>query len=109
MTDVIWTSLPVRLNVTTLSCMKYPAHFLPDAGGFVVTFRDIPEAITQGDDEDDAIAMAKDVLLSSMDFYFTHKRHVPMPSAALPCERLISLPSSVAARVLQQNEMLAKE
>ncbi|WP_313872863.1 type II toxin-antitoxin system HicB family antitoxin [Rugamonas sp. DEMB1] len=89
--------------------MKYPAQFLPDTGGFVVTFRDIPEAITQGDDEADAIAMAKDVLLSSMDFYFEDKRQVPMPSAALPGERLIPLPPSVAAKVLLLNETLAKE
>lgn len=31
--------------------MKYPATFTPETGGFVVTFRDIPEALTQGDIE----------------------------------------------------------
>lgn len=89
--------------------MKYPAHFLPDTGGFVVTFRDIPEAITQGDDEADAIDMAKDVLLSSMDFYFEQKRQVPLPSKSLPGERLIPLPASVAVKILLLNEMLAQE
>lgn len=59
--------------------MKYPATFKPDTGGFVVTFRDIPEAITQGDDEADAVDMAKDALLLSIDFYFEQKRHVPLP------------------------------
>lgn len=88
--------------------MKYPAKFLPDTGGFVVTFRDIPEAITQGDDEDDALFMAKDALLSSMDFYFDDKRSVPLPSPAQPGERLVPLPASVAAKVLLLNEMLAQ-
>lgn len=86
--------------------MKYPAQFLPDTGGFVVTFRDIPEAITQGDDEADAIEMAKDVLVSSMDYYLAQRRAIPLPSAALPGERLIPVPASVATKILLLNEML---
>ena len=36
--------------------MRYPARFdLAPEGGFVVTFRDIPEAITQGDTEAEAM------------------------------------------------------
>lgn len=36
--------------------LAYPADFTPaEEGGFVVTFPDIPEAITEGDDEQDAI------------------------------------------------------
>lgn len=89
--------------------MKYPAIFTPDTGGYVITFRDIPEAITQGDDEADAFAMAKDALLTSMDFYFEQNRQVPMPSKAQPGERIIPLPTSVAAKVLLLNEMLAQQ
>ena len=63
--------------------MKYPATFTPaEEGGFVVTFRDIPESITQGDDEQEALFMATDALLSAMDFYFEDKRPVPAPSKA---------------------------
>ncbi|EON13415.1 type II toxin-antitoxin system HicB family antitoxin [Pandoraea sp. SD6-2] len=88
--------------------MKYPAKFEPDheAGGFVVTFRDIPEAITQGDTEEEAAAMAADALLAAMDFYFDDKREVPPPSAARKGEHLVSLPASVSAKVLLLNEML---
>lgn len=60
--------------------MKYPEYFLPDTDGFVVTFRNIPEAITQGDHEADAPDMAKDVLLSSMDVYLDDNRPAPLPS-----------------------------
>jgi antitoxin HicB len=88
--------------------MKYPACFTPETGGFVVTFRDIPEAVTQGDDADEAFTMAKDVLLASMEVYFDEKRQVPPPSAALPGERLIPLPASIAVKVLLLNEMLAQ-
>ncbi|MES2075283.1 MAG: type II toxin-antitoxin system HicB family antitoxin [Pseudomonadota bacterium] len=88
--------------------MKYPACFTPETGGFVVTFRDIPEAVTQGDDAGEAFAMAKDVLLASMEVYFDEKRQVPPPSPALPGERLIPLPASIAVKVLLLNEMLAQ-
>ncbi len=89
--------------------MKYPATFTAaDEGGFVVTFRDIPEAITQGDDEAEALDMAADALLTAMDFYFEDRRAVPAPSKALAGERLVELPLSASAKVLLLNEMLAK-
>lgn len=90
--------------------MRYPALFAPaDEGGYVVTFRDIPEAITQGDDDIEAMEMAEDVLISSMDFYFEDKRPVPPPSRLEPGERMVALPASVAAKVLLLNEMLAQK
>jgi len=89
--------------------MKYPATFeTAEEGGFVVTFRDIPEAITQGDDEAEALDMAADALLTAMDFYFEDRRPVPLPSVAQEGERLIELPLSASAKVLLLNEMLAQ-
>lgn len=88
--------------------MKYPAIFTPaDEGGFVVTFRDIPEAITQGDNEAEALFMARDVLREAMGVYFDEKRAVPMPSRPGTADRLIDLPLSVAAKVHLLNAMLA--
>lgn len=90
--------------------MRYPAHFeAATEGGYVVTFRDIPEAITQGDTDDEAMEMASDVLVSSMDFYFDDKRPVPLPSRAKSGERLVDLPVSVSAKVLLLNEMLQQK
>ena len=86
--------------------MKYPATFTPDTGGFVVTFHDIPEAITQGDDEAEALTMARDVLIASMEVYFDEKRPVPAPSAPRKGDRLIALPASIAVKVLLLNQML---
>lgn len=89
--------------------MFYPAKFTPDpSGGFVVTFRDIPEAITQGDDLTQAREMAADVLLSAMDFYFEDSRTVPLPSKAQKGEEYVALPASAYAKVLLLNEMLAQ-
>lgn len=88
--------------------MQYPATFTDENGVFVVTFRDIPEAITQGDNEAEALDMAQDALLTAMDFYFDDKRQVPPPSKPEPDERLIGLPLSVTAKILLLNEMLSQ-
>lgn len=89
--------------------MRYPAKFSPtSSGGFVVTFRDIPEALTQGESESEAMDMAADALLTAMSFYFEGRRIVPLPSPAEPGERLIALPLSVTAKVLLLNEMVTQ-
>ena len=90
--------------------MQFPAIFEPDTadGGYVVKFRDIPEAITQGDDDAEAMAMAEDVLISSIEYYLENKRQIPAPSQAQAGERLVSLPANIAAKVLLLNEMLVQ-
>lgn len=90
--------------------LRYPARFEPaEEGGYVVTFRDIPEAITQGDTLEEARGEAADALLTSMDFYFEDKRPVPAPSKAKKDEELVALSASVSAKVLLLNEMLVQK
>ncbi len=88
----------------------YPVTLTPDKedGGFVVTFADIPEAITQGETEAAALAAAKDALESALDFYFEDKRTVPMPSKAKRGQHVVDLPASLSAKVLLLNEMVAQ-
>ena len=86
--------------------MQYPATFLQEDGGYIVTFRDIPEALTQGDSYEEALEMAQDALATAMDFYFEDNRPVPMPSQALDGEVMVSLPLSIWSKVLLLNEML---
>ena len=86
----------------------YPVTLTPDNGGFVVTFTDIPEAITQGETEDEALAAAKDALESALDFYFEDKRAVPKPSKAKRGQHVIELPASLSAKILLLNEMIAQ-
>ena len=88
--------------------MKFPALFSPaPEGGYTVTFRDVPEAITEGDTLDEAEAMALDALVTAMDFYFDGGRPVPTPSKAKAGERIVALPASVAAKVHLLNARLA--
>jgi antitoxin HicB len=87
--------------------LEYPAHLKADReGGYVVTFRDIPEAITQGEDLEDAVEHAQEALETAMQFYFDDRREVPVPSAAKRGERLIVLPASESLKVLLLNEMV---
>lgn len=85
--------------------MYYPAKFAPEDGGYNVTFRDIPEAITCGDNFNDALQMAQDCLITAIDFYFEDRRIVPPPSEPQEGEVLIELPPSVVAKVFLMNEI----
>jgi antitoxin HicB len=90
--------------------LAYPAHFEPaEEGGFVVTFPDIPEAITQGEDEADALRHGADVLESTLDFYIESGRQIPAPSRRRRGQHLVELPASIAAKVLLLNEMIAQK
>ncbi|MBK7017794.1 MAG: type II toxin-antitoxin system HicB family antitoxin [Sulfuritalea sp.] len=51
-------------------------------GGLVVTFPDVPEAITQGEDEDEALMYAVDALESALSFYVDDRKPLPVPSKA---------------------------
>ncbi len=83
----------------------YPITLTPDAkdGGFVVTFVDIPEAITQGDTQAQALQAAKDALESALEFYFDDRRAVPLPSKPKHGQHVVELAASLSAKVLLLN------
>ncbi|PWF25076.1 type II toxin-antitoxin system HicB family antitoxin [Corticimicrobacter populi] len=86
--------------------MYYPARIEPDTTGYMVSFRDIPEALSAGETLEEARFMAADALLTAMDFYFEDKRPVPMPSGLAQGEELVALPASAWAKVLLLNAFL---
>ena len=88
--------------------LSYPARIARDGDGFMVSFPDIPEALTGAPSRDEAITMAADALTTAMDFYFEDRRPVPSPSAPKRGQVMIDLPPSVGAKVLLLNEMLAQ-
>lgn len=59
----------------------YPAIFTPAKAGFVVTFKDVPEALTQGHTFADAVYMAIDALKSAKEIYQELGKDLPAPSA----------------------------
>lgn len=90
--------------------LRYPAKLKAQLeGGFVVTFPDLPEAITQGEDREDALLHARDALESALEFYFEAYRPVPAASRRKRGQEYVELPSSVAAKVLLLNEMIQQK
>lgn len=89
--------------------VSYPARLRRDGEGFMVSFPDIPEALTSGTSREEALDMASDALTTAMDFYFEDRRPVPAPSKPKRGQILIDLPASVSAKVLLLNEMLRQQ
>ena len=87
----------------------YPVSLRRDGKFILVTFPDIPEAITQGDNRTHALEMAKEALELALEFYFDDQRPVPLPSRPRRGQAVVSLSPSVAAKVLLLNEMLRQK
>ena len=67
----------------------YPAIFHPaEEGGFWITFPDLPECMTQGDDMQSAYEMAVDALGLAVTSRKKEKQEIPAPS--LPYEVALS-------------------
>ena len=60
----------------------YPVTLTPDDGTVLVTFADVPEAITFGMDEDEALLNAIDALETGLSFYVDARK--ALPAASLP-------------------------
>ena len=58
----------------------YPVILTPDDGTVLVTFPDVPEAITFGADTDEALLQAVDALESALSFYVDDRKLLPVPS-----------------------------
>ncbi len=78
----------------------YPAKFEPGdkSGVVIVTFRDVPEAITQGTGEHDALWQAADCLEEAIAGRIATGREIPEASRPARGERLIPVPAPMAAK-----------
>ena len=78
----------------------YPATFTPDAdeGGFVVTFIDVPEAITQGEDAEDARREAADCLDEAIANRIVMGLPIPKPSPVKKGRYAVTLAAQTAAK-----------
>ena len=74
--------------------VAYPVTLTTDASGVIlVTFPDVPEAMTHGDTEDEAMANAADALLLMFDSYMAMGRDWPAPSW-IEGSRVVEIPIS---------------
>ena len=64
-------------------CSSYPySVFRSEDGAWQVRFPDVPEALTEGETEAEAHALAKDVLLAALGGLMKLRRDIPMPAKA---------------------------
>ena len=78
---------------------KYPATITKDGRDLLVTFKDVPEAITFGKTESDALSKAVDALETGLSFYVDARKPLPKPSKAKRGQKLVS-PSALESAKL---------
>ena len=78
----------------------YPASLRPDKddGGFIVRFIDLPEAITQGDDKEDALREAADCLEEAVANRIAMDLPIPAPSRMKRGQHAVTVPAQTAAK-----------
>lgn len=77
----------------------YPADFTPQPSGeILVTFPDIASAVTDGNDESDAVWQAADCLAEAIAGCIVDGLDIPPPSRRRAGQRLVAVPPSIAAK-----------
>ena len=69
-----------------------------EEGGFIVTCRDLPQLITQGEDMADALAEATDAMDEVFAAYMKAGIELPTPSKARRREHMVSPPAETMAK-----------
>lgn len=79
---------------------KYPAKFKRNKkeGGFLITFRDIPEAITQAETLEECFLEASDCLEEAIAGRIDDNLIIPRPSKSRRGEKIISIPAQTAVK-----------
>ena len=84
----------------------YPVILTPDDNDtLMVTFPDIPEAITYGETEAEALVWALDALETMLESYMDDKQRIPYPSPA-DGRPVVVLPVVAAGKVVLYNTLL---
>lgn len=85
--------------------LAYPVSLdTQDDGSVLVSFPDIPEALTEGATEQEALAEAEDCLIAALGGYIRARRDIPLPSQ--PRGRAsVALPALAAAKTALYSAM----
>ena len=74
----------------------YPVEYAPQEGGYLVTFPDVPEAITDGRTRKEAAERAVDGLVTALSFYVDAGEPLPAPGKG---EAYVVVPALQAAKL----------
>ena len=77
---------------------SFPVVLTPDERTIMVEFPDVPGALTQGADEQDALVQAPDCLVAALGGYIELRREIPAPSPARG-RPTVTLPPLIAAKL----------
>ncbi len=69
---------------------RYPVMLKKDGQDILVTFKDVPEAITFGKNENDALKKAVDALETGLSFYVDKRKTLPIPSKPKRGQKTVS-------------------
>ena len=84
----------------------YPCVLTPEGqGGYAVSFPNVPEALTCGDDRVEALAMAEDALAVALGAYVRCREAIPVPDPPLPGQEMVAVPLVVAAKLALYSAM----
>ena len=74
----------------------------------MVTFPDVPQAITGGRDRAEALTMAEDALATALVGYVHAQWEIPTPSQPVAGQELVAVPTVVAAKLALYSAMRAQ-
>jgi len=96
-----------RVNMSPLA---YPAVFKREksGAGYVVNFPDLPEALTGGENLEDALLEAADCLRCALSGRMIDKCEIPRPSRLRKGRHLVSVPLYIAPKVALYRAMRAQ-
>jgi len=80
--------------------MQYPLTFALEDGDIVVGSADMPQLITAGSNDQEAMEMAEDALAVVLLTYLEKGMPLPKPRKARPGERMVVVPAAVAAKIV---------
>lgn len=77
----------------------YPVTLTQDSGTILVTFPDVPEAITFGANEEEALLQAIDALETALSCYIDAKKPLPIPSQPTVGQKTVSPSAAECAKL----------
>lgn len=101
-----------KTMINSVSSLRFeqvwPVELIHQVSGRVlVSFPDVPEALTEGNGEQDALKQAQDCLAAALGGYISMLRTIPRPQPAKSEHSMISLPTHLEAKIALYNSMLA--
>ena len=77
----------------------YPVILTKDGHSIIAEFPDVPEAMTVGSDEDNALEWAQDALVVALSGYLDERIDIPQPSRSKAGQKTVVLPPLIASKL----------